>query len=424
MPYNDRPERGRTVKLAVFTNQFPGRISTFFARDMLGLIKAGIDVDIFAFYPLEPELWRYVPHSLNETLLSRQKVHHISVGKSVRSGNLRNGKLRRCIQDMVSINMSAARFGLSSLLKTNYVALKGLAWARIEPGRYDHVLAYWGNYAATCAYIFHRLSDRPIPFSMILHAGMDLYETPIYMREKLLYADNILVVCDFNREFIRKEFSDIFAQIAHKIHKHHLGLDLTEYQYTPDRESATTIMAVGALETYKGFDYLLRAGDLLCRRGLEYDITIIGEGKESASLRKLAVELGIGERVTFLGWLSPDEVRMAMSKATILVHPSNGLGDAVPTVIKESMALGTPVVASDIAGIPELLDDGRCGVLVPTRNAKSLADAIQRLLMDPELRLSYAKAARHYAEIQFDLWENGRRLARVLSATKRCTNRT
>ena len=96
-----------------------------------------------------------------------------------------------------------------------------------------------------------------------------------------------------------------------------------------------------------------------------------------------------------------------------------GLGDAVPTVIKESMALGTPVVASNVAGIPELLDGGRCGMLVPPQNVEALADAIKTLLANTAMRRTYADAARKYAEEQFDLWRNGRRLARVLRSTKR-----
>ena len=108
-----------------------------------------------------------------------------------------------------------------------------------------------------------------------------------------------------------------------------------------------------------------------------------------------------------------------MRQTTILVHPSIGLGDAVPTVIKESMTLGTPVVASNVAGIPELLDGGKCGILVPPRNVKALAGAIMVLLENTLLRRKYAEAARKYAEEQFDTSQNGRRLAEVLRSTKR-----
>ena len=146
---------------------------------------------------------------------------------------------------------------------------------------------------------------------------------------------------------------------------------------------------------------------------------LIGDGIEADSLKRLAKELLISERVRFTGWCRPDEVRAAMEQATVLVHPSKGLGDAVPTVIKECMALGTPVVASDIAGIPELLDRGRCGMLVPPGNIQELANAIEALLINEVLRRRYAGAARRYAEEKFDLWRNGQDLANLLGSTKR-----
>jgi glycosyltransferase involved in cell wall biosynthesis len=407
------------MRLAVFTNRFPAEMSTFFARDMRALINAGVDIDIFPFYPLESELWRCVPDILNETILPRNRVHHITLRESLRSPRTTKRKLHTFIRDMVAVYLSAAKFGTSRLAKTTYVGLKALAWARRYNRSYDHILAYWGNYAATCAYIFHRLLDRPIPFSMFLHAGMDLYEGQVYLKEKLLYADNVFVVCEFNRQFLYEHYNDIFPQISSKIHKYHLGLDFAEFQYDSNSRSGRKILAVGGLEKYKGFHHLLRAGAILCSRGLDYEIDIVGGGKEANSLKRLAAELQIEKRVKFLGWLPSDEVRTAMSRATILVHPSSGPGDAVPTVIKESMALGTPVVASHIAGIPELLDGGRCGILVPPGNPQELANAIEKLLTNEALRVRYADAARKYAEDTFDLWRNGQRLAEILSSTTR-----
>ena len=130
------------------------------------------------------------------------------------------------------------------------------AWGHRADNDYDHVLSYWGNYAATNAYLFHRLVGRPIPFSMFLHAGMDLYQQPVFMRRKLLYADNIIVVCDYNRRFLEKHYSDIFPQISQKIHKYHLGLDLAELPYKPGNRAAHKVLAVGYFAKYKGFDYL------------------------------------------------------------------------------------------------------------------------------------------------------------------------
>jgi colanic acid/amylovoran biosynthesis glycosyltransferase len=408
-----------SMQLAVFTNKFPAEVSTFFARDMRALIDAGIDLDIFAFYPLEPDLWRYVPQILAEDVLPRNRVRHISLTESFRYALRSIEKLRIFFKNALPICRSAAHFGPSQLTKTVYVLFKALAWAQQCNRSYDHIVAYWGNYSATCAYLFHRLTDPSIPFSMFLHAGMDLYEGQVYIREKLLYTDKIIVVSDFNREFLQRNYNDIFPQISEKIHKYCLGIDLAEFKYEAHGRQSRKILAVGALNHYKGFDYLLRAAHLLSNRGLHCEVDIVGDGKELKFLRKLASELKIQQQVRFAGWLIPDEVRKEMSRATILVHPSNGLGDNMPTVIKEAMAIGLPVIASEVAGIPELLDHGRCGTLVPTGNVEALANAMETLLMDSELCRTYAESARKDAEERFDLWRNGRRLAEILRSTTR-----
>jgi len=248
---------------------------------------------------------------------------------------------------------------------------------------------------------------------------VDLYADQVYLREKLIYADNIIVVCDFNRRFLQTEFADIYPIISEKIHLYHLGLDLSTFSYQPNHRPMSKILGVGALEKYKGYEFLLSAVQELRRRGIYCEVQLVGDGKEAECLKRLAKQLSISENVQFTGWLPPKAVRAEMQKATILVHPSNGLGDAVPTVIKECMALGTPVIASNTAGIPELLDDGRCGMLVPPANSIALANAIETLLENKDLRRCYADNARSYAEKQFDVSRNSQKLARLLSSTER-----
>lgn len=408
------------MRLAVFTNKFPGRVATFFSRDMRALLEAGIEIDIFPIYPYDPSKWSYIPAILNERILPRNRVHHIGVGNVLRS--LDPAQLRRAtgfLRDTAAITSSSARAGMAPLAKSLYVVPKAWAWACQFGSRYDHVYAYWGNYAATCAYLAHRLAGRPIPFSFQLHAGVDLYFNQVFLREKLLYADSIVTECAFNQRFLQERFGDVFDQIVHKIHINHMGLDLREFAYSPDGRDPRRVVAVGRQVRTKGYDYLLRAVAELLSRGVDVELELIGHGEEGAALRALSRQLRIAEKVTFRGWLESDRVRLAMQQAAVFVHPSSGLGDAKPNVIEEAMALGTPVIASDVTGIPELLDQGRCGVLVPPRDVRALADAVQTLLAKPELRRTYAEAARRHAEETLDLWQNGARLARHLGSIQR-----
>jgi glycosyltransferase involved in cell wall biosynthesis len=408
------------MRLAVFTSKYPARVATFFERDMRALIEAGIDVDVFPIYPLDASMWDYCLDTLNEDVLSRDKFHHLSfidVLKTARPYRVRG--VGTYLRDVVATSSSAIRYGIGPLAKTTYVLSKAWAWAKDHGDDYDHVLAYWGNYAATSAYAFHRLIKRPIPFSIWLHAGADLYDTPVYLKQKLLYADQIVTCCAFNRKYLAQHYADIYPAISEKINVCYHGLNFPDFPYNPRGRQPLKIIGVGRLSKEKGFSYLIQAAHLLITQGTNVELEFVGDGEEAAALKILAEQLKISDRVSFHGWLKFKEVQKAIGQATILVHPSDGLGDGLPNVIREAMAMGTPVIASDIAGIHEALDDGRCGLLVPPRNVEALATAIKTLLSNPEQRLTFAERARKRAEEKFDMWQNGRNLASLLSATKR-----
>ena len=364
------------MRLAVFTSKYPARVSTFFERDMRALLEAGIELDVFPLAPLDPRLWEYGLDILGDDLLPKSHVHHIGFFDAcVRAKPWRGRGLGTVLHEALAVGAAAARFGLVPLAKSLYVLPKAWAWALEHADRYDHVLAYWGNYAGTAAHLFHRLTNRPIPLSVWLHAGTDLYLRPAYLRQKLTDADSVITCCEFNRTYIEERYRDTVPGITQRIHVCYHGLDLAEFPFRPDNRPPARLLAVG--------------------------------------------RLGISERVRFHGWVRFDEVRRAMSEATVLVHPSDRLGDGLPNVLREAMALGTPVIASRIAGIPEALDEGRCGLLVPPGNVPALVDAIEELLCDPGLRENLVRRARQRTELKFDMWRNGARLAEHLAATRR-----
>ena len=404
------------MKLAVFTSKYPARVATFFERDMRALIDAGISVDVFPIHPLDDAMWRYADPMLDH-VLPRDRVHHLdwlgSLGATLGGGWRGRGRFAR---DAIAATLAALPHGVIPFAKTAYVAPKAWAAAQRFGDRYDHVLAYWGNYAGTCAYLFHRLQRRRVPFSIWVHAGTDLYFRPAYLRQKLEYADNILTCCEFNRDFILQRYEPVAATLAPKIHVCYHGLDLagSTFPYQPDGRPPRRLLAVGRLARDKGFAYLLHAVRQLADRGYSVELEIVGDGPERATLERLSQTLGIGSSVTFRGWLRFAEVRDAMSAATALVHPSDRLGDGLPNVLREAMALGTPVIASRVAGIPEALDDGHCGILVPPRDVPALASAIVRLLDDAVLRAGLTERARRRTEDLFDMTRNGRRLAALL----------
>ena len=134
------------MKLALFTNQFPGKVSTFFARDVRGLQEAGIQVDIFSLYPLDGNLWKWVPEVLNEKVFPRSRVHHASLKECVLSLGTRTWfRLPRFVADTTAALCSALPFGPTAIAKSLYACLLARLWCLRFAGQYDHVMAYWGN---------------------------------------------------------------------------------------------------------------------------------------------------------------------------------------------------------------------------------------------------------------------------------------
>ncbi len=409
------------MRLAVFTTHYPARGATFFRRDMSALQAAGVEVEVFPIYPEDARLWESGRDILGADAIPRASVHHIGIGRSLRQPPWPPRKAGRFVRDALAVGASAMRLGIGPLARSAYVVTKGWGWAARHADRYDHVLAYWGNYAGTGAYVFHRLIERPIPFSIWLHAGTDLYNKRkrVFLRQKIQYADNVITCCEFNRRFMEDLYPDMAGEISDKTHVCYHGLDLATFPFVPDSRPPRRIIAVGRLARFKGFDYLLRAAQLCRQRGVEVEVELVGDGPESGALKALAGELGIAEHVTFRGYILFSEVRAAMSRSTILVHPSDGLGDGLPNVLREAMAVGTPVIASRVAGIPEALDDGRCGTLVPPKDVNALAQAIEALLADEAMRRRFATLGRRRTEELFDLTRNGVRLAERLRSTIR-----
>src|SRR5262245_56103767 len=139
------------MRLAVFTSEYPGRVVTFFERDMRALLEAGVEIDIFPIYPLDPANWGYSSNLLNAEVLPREKIHHLSLGQTLRSMRpMPLGTVGTLLRDAAAIGISAVRYGAGPLAKSAYVMLKAWVWARQFADKFDHVLAYWGNYAATC----------------------------------------------------------------------------------------------------------------------------------------------------------------------------------------------------------------------------------------------------------------------------------
>jgi glycosyltransferase involved in cell wall biosynthesis len=175
------------------------------------------------------------------------------------------------------------------------------------------------------------------------------------------------------------------------------------------------VLSVGRLVEQKGFVVLFRACKILKDEGLRFSCRIVGGSVASSmnyyvELKRIRHELGLEAEVELLGARPFTETVGELQEADIFVLPSviaeNGRRDVTPNVILEAMAMQLPVVSTTVAGIPELVEDGVTGLLVPPGDETALAAAILRLAGDPSLRESLGRNGRRAVEERFDIRKN------------------
>jgi glycosyltransferase involved in cell wall biosynthesis len=163
--------------------------------------------------------------------------------------------------------------------------------------------------------------------------------------------------------------------------------DMDAYAAERHGDARSTIVAVGRLAPQKGYDVLLRAFAQVAPAHPSWNLAIVGEGPLRVELTGLAASLGIADRVEFRGWLPEPGVVLAASDIFVMAS----LYEGFPNALLEAMACGLPVISTQSIGAGEIISDGHDGLLTPVGDADALADAMRRLIANPELRASLGR---------------------------------
>lgn len=176
------------------------------------------------------------------------------------------------------------------------------------------------------------------------------------------------------------------------------GVDVEFYRPDPDvpRFEAPTLLYLGRLKRYKRVDLLIRAVARLRERGLGVRAVIAGRGDQESALRDLVARLGLEAAIEMPGYVTDEEKRRLFRKAWVHVLTSPKEGWGITNL--EAAACGTPTVASDSPGLRDSVDDGVTGFLVPHGDVAALADRLERLVRDRDLRARFGRQARTFAE--------------------------
>ncbi len=186
------------------------------------------------------------------------------------------------------------------------------------------------------------------------------------------------------------------------------AIDCKKFSFKPRTlgEGNIRIVTVCRLVEKKGLPYAIHAVERLIKKNNKIKYDIVGFGAMEQELKRLIKKLGIQDHIRLVGRASENEVAAILDNAHIFLLPSitadNGDEEGIPNSLKEAMARGIPVVSTDHSGIPELVDDGISGFLVPQRNSTMLARKIQYLIDNPTIWHKMGQAGHQKANAGFE----------------------
>ena len=294
-----------------------------------------------------------------------------------------------------------------------------------ERERVPHFHVHFANRAAHTALFVKAISG--LPFSITAH-GQD-FMTDLgndgLLRELCAAAEFVGAETNYSRDLLASRC----PKAARKIFRVYNGIDLSRFPETADNQTnrglpgPVRLLSVGRLVAFKGFHVLIDACTELKKRGIDFALQIIGDGALREELETRVRQQGLSGRIQFAGEQSQNQVLTALRACDIFVLASTiderGGSDVFPTVIAEAMASGRSVVSTAVAGIPELVANGETGLLVPPDDSDGLANALERLARDGNLRANFGRAARRRIENVFTIERTIEPLLEHFAATAR-----
>ncbi|WP_432736050.1 glycosyltransferase family 4 protein [Maridesulfovibrio sp. FT414] len=282
------------------------------------------------------------------------------------------------------------------MLQAEYIVEKILPGSDIF-----HFHAHFAHSPCSVARDAGRLSG--LPFSFTAHAK-DIYtQKPEKVTAKISEAKFAVTCTGYNCEYLQS-----IAPEGKPIHKVYHGIDLALFSSDKDHTSSAPyeIFTVARFTAKKGLPTVFKALKTLDEKGIDFSYKIVGDGDEREQTLALLDKLGIAHKCTWLGTRTHEEVLELYRKADLFAIgceiAENGDRDGIPNVLAESMAMSVPVVATTVSGIPELIENGRTGLLVEPRDHESMAEAMEKMLTDQEFRKSVIPAAKQRVHEIFD----------------------
>jgi colanic acid/amylovoran biosynthesis glycosyltransferase len=290
--------------------------------------------------------------------------------------------------------------------------------AALRKAGVEHLHAHFATWAAFAAQAM--AAELGVPFSFTAHAH-DIYHHSVdrsRLAVAMALAEFVVTVSDANRTFLQNVVA-AERRWANVLRLYN-GVDLSQLHPSGLQPIPGRIVSVGRLVAKKGLTHLVEACRQLRLAGRRFECVIVGEGEEREALERQIASGGLDRDVLLAGALSHRDTLDLLKSAAICALPCviapDGDRDGLPTVLLEALALGVPVVSTAVSGVPEIVENGRTGLLVPPADAGALKIAMDALLASADLRVRLAANGRERAEAEFSLSANVARLSAVFLA--------
>ncbi|MBY6140869.1 glycosyltransferase family 4 protein [Leisingera daeponensis] len=389
------------MRLAVIVTEYPKFTETFILRDVMKFLESGADVRL---YHLAPYNSSEVLHEFARP--TRAIARHVGLvsPRTLASFTAGLGRLAG------PLTVIGAQQGGKPVLagKSAVVSVAASAIAReLADWGADHVHAEFAGHPATAAWVIHRLTG--IPYSVSCRAH-DIFRTQRLLAEKLGEAAFVRTISNFGRAFLASHVRGLRAEDIQVIHSS-VDVESIPQLGPPSQDGPFHVVYVGSLQVRKGVDVLLRA--LAATDIPDWRCSLAGDGPERAELEALAADLGLRERVRFLGKQDFAAVSTLYESANVIAVPSvigpAGRTEGIPNVAIEGLAFQRPVISTNVSGIPELIRPGETGFLIEPGSVADLLRALEDVQANPAAAYAIARQGRRLVEEEFSLAANARR---------------
>lgn len=303
----------------------------------------------------------------------------------------------------------------STLLGTLGIYPKSIYLAReLEREGVRHIHVHYASHPSTMALIVSKFA--PVTYSFTVHA-FDIQGDRSLLDWKIRESRFVRSISQFNKRFLEGLYPE---DARGKIHVVHVGIEPDVYATNAGKYAAVPgrILCVAGHRPYKGLPYLIEACRILRDEGVAFECNLVGHGPMHDELVQMIADRNLGDRVHLIGPRPEEEVAKMMAEASLFVLPSivdkDGMMEGIPVALMEGMATGRAVVSTTTAGIPELVDDGVSGFLVPPQDPPALARAIRTLIEDPERARKMGERGREKVRTEFDLRDSATQLLALL----------